>query len=150
MIKTGVPINRRFMRIVVMSCQRWAGMVNAAAELPARNFRPAVKTAPMLQDRRRTQRHSVGCAAKIRFNASSQTRDCIVSDLSEDGVRLVAAGIEMPEEFVLLLDGDAGRTAGRTCRVVWRLDDEIGAEFTDSAEEGWLRMALDRLTQATR
>jgi PilZ domain len=111
-----------------------------------RNFRPDVKTALMLQDRRRTQRHSVGCAAKIRFDATSQTRDCIVSDLSEDGVRLVAVGIEIPEEFVLLLDGDAGRT----CRLVWRLDDEIGAEFTDSAEEGWLRMALDRLMQAAR
>jgi hypothetical protein len=103
-----------------------------------------VTVAPMLQDRRRVQRHAVGCAAKIKFDAAGPPRDCTIADLSEDGVRVIAPATEVPEEFTLLLDG----TAGRACGVVWRLDDEIGAEFLDAAEDGWLDAALDRLTQS--
>jgi hypothetical protein len=97
----------------------------------------------MLQDRRRAQRHAVGCTAKIKFDAEPP-RDCIVADLSEDGVRVLAPSTEVPEEFMLLLDG----AAGRACSVVWRLDDEIGAEFLDIAEDGWLDAALERFTEA--
>jgi len=50
----------------------------------------------------------------------------------------------VPEEFMLLLDG----AAGRACSVVWRLDDEIGAEFLDTAEDGWLDAALERFNEA--
>jgi len=97
----------------------------------------------MLQDRRRAQRHAVGCTAKIKFDAAPP-RDCIVADLSEDGVRVLAPGTEVPEEFMLLLDG----AAGRACSVVWRLDDEIGAEFLDAPEDGWLDAALERFTES--
>jgi|SRR5579864_718783 PilZ domain-containing protein len=97
----------------------------------------------MLQDRRRAQRHAVACAAKIKFDAAPP-RDCIVADLSDDGVRVVATGTEVPEEFMLLLDG----AASRACSVVWRLDDEIGAEFLDTAEDGWLDAALARFAES--
>ena len=89
------------------------------------------------------QRHAIGCAAKIKFDAAPPL-DCTVADLSEDGVRVIAPGAEVPEEFTLLLDG----TASRACSVVWRLDDEVGAEFLDCAEEGWLDAALDRMTES--
>jgi hypothetical protein len=55
-------------------------------------------------------------------------RDCLVADISDGGVRLFAEGVEVPEEFDLLLEG----VGGRKCRIVWRLGDEIGAEFVDA------------------
>ncbi len=82
----------------------------------------------MLQDRRRTQRQPVNGVARIQVG--TQARDCLITDMSDGGVRLLADGVEVPEEFVLLLGG-VGET-GRRCRVVWRLDSEIGAEFTDA------------------
>jgi len=97
----------------------------------------------MPQDRRRAERHALGCAAKIKSDAEPP-RDCIVADLSEDGARVLASGTEVPEEFMLLLDG----VAGRACSVVWRLDDEIGAEFLDTVEDGWLDAALERFTES--
>ncbi len=88
----------------------------------------------MLQDRRRTQRRAVNGPAKIQSPVGTLARDCLVADISDGGARLLAEGVEVPEEFVLLLEGDGG--TGRKCRVVWRLGDEIGAEFVDSAEDG--------------
>jgi hypothetical protein len=99
----------------------------------------------MLQDRRRAQRHALGCTAQIKFDAAPPL-DCLVADLSEDGVRVVAPSTAVPEEFMLLLDG----AASRACSVVWRLDDEIGAEFLDAAEDGWLDAALARFTESDR
>jgi hypothetical protein len=49
--------------------------------------------------------------------------------MSDGGVRLLAEGIEVPDEFILDLDGEPGQ--GRPCQVVWRLDAEVGAEFLD-------------------
>lgn len=99
----------------------------------------------MLQDRRRAQRHAIGCTAKIKFDAVPPL-DCIVADLSEDGARVIASGSEIPDEFMLLLDG----AASRACSVVWRLDDEIGAEFLDTAADGWLDAALQCFTEGDR
>ena len=88
----------------------------------------------MLQDRRTTPRRSVNSAAKMRFDGGLPARDCVVMDISEGGARLLAAeGAEVPEEFVLLLEADA--EAGCRCRVVWRLDNEIGAEFVEAIEK---------------
>jgi hypothetical protein len=46
--------------------------------------------------------------------------------MSDGGVRLFVQA-EVPETFVLVIKD--GKGASRECRVVWRLDDEIGAEF---------------------
>ncbi|PWB60415.1 MAG: PilZ domain-containing protein [Bradyrhizobiaceae bacterium] len=82
----------------------------------------------MQQDRRRSQRHALRGLAKIRTSASTFPRDCWVTDVSDGGVRLFVEGLEVPESFTLVFDGDA---RPRECRVVWRLGHEIGAEFTD-------------------
>jgi PilZ domain len=88
----------------------------------------------MLQDRRTTPRRSVNSIAKMRFDGGLPPRDCVVMDISEGGARLLAAdGAEVPEEFMLLLDSDAD--AGCRCRVVWRLDNEIGAEFVEAIDK---------------
>lgn len=89
----------------------------------------------MVEDKRRTHRYHVSGIAKIQCGAGALPRDCLVTDISDGGVRLHAERIEIPDEFVLLLTGrDGGR---RECRVVWRLGFEIGAEFTDVPRRGF-------------
>jgi len=84
------------------------------------------------QDRRRSERHLVRGPAQLLFG--SLPRDCWVSDISDGGVRLHAEGVDVPDEFTLLL---AGRRERRECRVVWRLGHEIGAEFSDTGHDGF-------------
>lgn len=49
------------------------------------------------------------------------------------GARLTAASMsEIPNEFTLLLSRDAVR--GTSCRVAWRLPDQIGVRFIDNAD----------------
>jgi PilZ domain len=94
----------------------------------------------MRQERRRTQRHIVNGAARIRSHLGSPAYDCLVTDASDGGIRLFADGIDVPDEFILVFDGTGD--SGRKCRVVWRLDAEIGAEFVESNEEA----RTDRMT----
>jgi hypothetical protein len=81
----------------------------------------------MFLERRKSERRVVNSAAKIRAAADAPARDCVVMDISEGGVRLFAEGVDVPDEFILDLDGEAGRA----CQVVWRLEAEVGAEFVD-------------------
>jgi hypothetical protein len=60
---------------------------------------------------------------------SGPSRDCLIVNMSEEGVRLHSEIMEMPNEFTLVVaDAEHPR---RSCRVVWRLGFEIGAKFTD-------------------
>ncbi len=49
--------------------------------------------------------------------------------MSDGGVRLFVESVAVPDDFVLFFD-DVGDTP-RKCRLVWRLDSEIGAEFVE-------------------
>ena len=89
----------------------------------------------MLQDRRRAQRHAVSGRARIQTLAGTLAGDCLVADISDGGARIVAAGLQVPDEFLLSFEEVAGN--GRECRVVWRLGDEVGVEFLDGAEDGF-------------
>ena len=80
----------------------------------------------MFQERRATPRRVVDCPGSIVTGAQAQAMDCVVADISDGGARLVVpAGV--PEEFALVLKD--GSDANHHCRVVWRLDDEVGVEF---------------------
>jgi hypothetical protein len=81
---------------------------------------------PMYQDRRTSPRQVVNCRGSIVRDASAGSQDCLIADMSDGGVRLFVQA-EVPETFVLVIKDGSG--ASRECRVVWRLDDEIGAEF---------------------
>ena len=83
----------------------------------------------MLHERRKTPRQIVNRSARILPRADAAAQDCVIADMSEGGVRLLTEGVELPDEFILLAEGI--EPAGRKCRVVWRLDNEIGAEFAD-------------------
>lgn len=60
-------------------------------------------------------------------------RDCLVTDISEGGVRLHIEGLDVPEQFVLLISLDEGKLELRYCRVIWKLGYEVGARFSDGS-----------------
>jgi PilZ domain len=73
-------------------------------------------------------------AAKIQLKDGALAHDCLVINLSKGGVRLNVEGLDIPDEFVLLLDSD-GIVKKSTCKVAWRFDDEIGAQFVAPFEQ---------------
>jgi hypothetical protein len=83
----------------------------------------------MRKEYRNAARSRHGTKAWIRFDNGFSVRPCLVVDLSTVGVRLI---VEQPsavaDQFSLLLKRNA--VPGRRCRVKWRRDSEIGAEFT--------------------
>ena len=60
------------------------------------------------------------------------TRDCLIINISDGGVRLNAEGLDVPDEFVLLLSTD-GVIQENKCKVAWRYGDEVGAKFVTVA-----------------
>jgi hypothetical protein len=80
------------------------------------------------EERRRSARRSHYRAAKIQLGAGTLARDCLVIDISDGGARLHVEGLDVPDEFVLLLSGD-GMAQESTCKVVWRSGHEVGAKF---------------------
>jgi len=89
----------------------------------------------MLGDRRKNQRHSINRVAKFYTEAGALPRDCMITDISELGARLFAEGVEVPNQFHLLIV--VGKEFRRECRVVWRLGGEIGVTFVDPVPPGW-------------
>jgi hypothetical protein len=43
-------------------------------------------------------------------------------------------GLDVPDEFVLLLLSNNGIVKESTCKVAWRFGDEVGAKFVDVVE----------------
>ncbi len=87
----------------------------------------------MIKERRRSVRYSFNRYARIQAELAGPSRDCLIVDMSETGVRLHAELADVPGEFTLVVTG--AERPRRTCRVVWRLGYEIGAEFTDLQRE---------------
>ena len=82
--------------------------------------------------RRRSSRRHCYRTAKIQLGGGTPARDCLVLDISDAGVRLNAEGLDVPDEFVLLLSND-GVVRESTCKVAWRRGDEVGAKFVAAA-----------------
>jgi hypothetical protein len=74
--------------------------------------------------------------AKLQLPGGSLPRDCLVTDISDVGVRLHVQGVDVPEQFVVVLSLADGKPMSRACEVVWRLGHEVGAKFTDSLDRG--------------
>jgi hypothetical protein len=81
----------------------------------------------MISDRRKHKRYTINRIAKFQTDSGALPRDCMITDISQDGARLFADGIEIPDQFQLLISGEKGDR--RECRVVWRLGGEIGVTF---------------------
>jgi hypothetical protein len=93
----------------------------------------------MLSDRRRHRRVQINRTGKFQPDAYTLPRDCMITDLSQSGARLFAEGVEIPDQFHLLISGEKGLR--RQCRVIWRLGGEIGVTFLDPAPAGWRQLA---------
>jgi PilZ domain-containing protein len=78
-------------------------------------------------DRRKSERQSCRRGAKIQFGTGTLPRDCIITDISAGGVKVVAENVDVPPQFTIILS--AGRP--RQCRLAWRIGYEFGAEFVD-------------------
>jgi len=87
------------------------------------------KVSPSVDERRRSRRRQINRVAKIQFGSGTLPRDCLITDISDGGVRLHVEGFDVPDDFVLLLTGDDIGAKERIYRVVWRLGYEIGAKF---------------------
>ena len=84
----------------------------------------------MFRNQRKTERIPCKWLAKIQLGTGTLPRDCIVMDVSDGGVRLIAENLEIPPEFTLTLS--TGRP--RRCRLAWRIGCEFGAQFLDYVE----------------
>jgi hypothetical protein len=81
----------------------------------------------MLANRRRSERRLCRRVAKIQFGTGSLPRDCMITDVSDGGVKVVAEYLDIPAEFTITLStGDS-----RQCRLAWRIGCEFGAQFID-------------------
>jgi hypothetical protein len=79
-------------------------------------------------DRRAVLRHHLYHIAKIRPGADVAPRECLIVDISDEGVRIYVVGFEVAEEFVLPLSHDDDIIEERY-KVIWRRNGEIGAKF---------------------
>ena len=88
----------------------------------------------MSDERRRDRRYTINRIAKYQTDAGALPRDCMITDISKQGARLFADGVEVPDQFHLMISGENG--SRRECQVVWRLGGEIGVRFigTDRRE----------------
>ena len=86
----------------------------------------------MFTERRRSPRVSFNRYARIQAEGAG-TRDCLIVNMSEDGVRLHSELVDGLGDFTLVMT-DA-KPARRTCRVVWRIGFEIGAKFIDAERQ---------------
>ena len=86
----------------------------------------------MAKEKRKSPRRAVSLRVKIEIAEGALTRDCLVTDISDHGVRLYVEGLEVPDAFVLLMGEPDGSIRPRPCQVVWRLGYELGVKFTDA------------------
>ena len=81
----------------------------------------------MIANRRQSERRECKRGAKIQFGTGSLPRDCLITDISAGGVKVVAEHLEIPPEFTIIFSSGGPRQ----CRLAWRIGYEFGAEFVD-------------------
>jgi hypothetical protein len=90
------------------------------------------------EERRTSKRCHLYHIVKIQIGADTAPRECLILDISDEGVRIYVVGFDVPDEFVLLLSGDD--IVREKYKVIWRRDREVGAKFV-SREPPQLSMA---------
>jgi hypothetical protein len=88
-----------------------------------------------IDEKRRNPRQRLGRLATMKLGAGMPPRCVLVTNVSEDGVRLLLNGIEAVDEFVLLFHGNGGPAADGTYRLAWRKDNDVGAKFVSSVTQ---------------
>ena len=54
------------------------------------------KRLPSVEERRRSRRRQINRVAKIQFGSGTLPRDCLITDISDGGVRLHVEGFDVP------------------------------------------------------
>jgi hypothetical protein len=81
----------------------------------------------MLVNRRQSERRQCRRVAKIQFGTGSLPRDCVITDVSDGGVKVIAEYLDIPPEFTIIFS--TGHP--RQCKLAWRIGCELGAQFVD-------------------
>ena len=81
----------------------------------------------MFVNRRKSERRLCRSLAKIQFGTGTLPRDCMITDISDGGVKVIAEYPEIPAEFTIILSN----ARPRQCRLAWRIGCEFGAQFVD-------------------
>ena len=97
---------------------------------------PSTMHSPMPEERRRSPRRRLYRVAKIKVGVGILAHDCILVDISDNGVQVHVPGFDVPDKFVLLLSGD-GVVRESTYKVIWRRGHEVGAEFVGVVRSGF-------------
>jgi|HubBroStandDraft_6_1064221.scaffolds.fasta_scaffold1728357_1 hypothetical protein len=84
------------------------------------------------EERREDPRRRLGNLATMQFGNGIEPRLCLVTEVSDSGVRIDINGAAVPDDFVLLFPGDGSKHSGKY-KVMWRLGQEIGAKFIGAA-----------------
>lgn len=82
---------------------------------------------PKGKENRQSARRRLFNLTKIKTGPDAPLRDCLILDMSEQGVRLYVGGLNIPAQFTLLLGDDA--VSECVYEVIWRRDREIGARL---------------------
>ncbi len=86
-------------------------------------------------ERRRTPRHRLGRLATIKLGIGMEPRYVLVTNASEEGVRLQLNGIEPHDEFVLLFHGNGGPARDGTYKLIWRHGQDVGAKYVSDVTQ---------------
>ncbi|GEM_PF-624215 len=81
----------------------------------------------MFVNRRKSERRVCRSVAKIQIGTGSLPRDCMITDISAGGVKVIAEYLEVPPEFTIIFSTGSPRQ----CRLAWRIGHEFGAQFID-------------------
>jgi hypothetical protein len=79
----------------------------------------------MFASRRKSERRACREVSKILFGIGSLPRDCMITDVSDGGLRVIAENIEIPPQFTIILSSGQQRQ----CRIAWRIGWEFGVQF---------------------
>jgi hypothetical protein len=86
-----------------------------------------------LEDKRRSFRFPLERLAKLQPAGGEKARYCLVTDISDGGVRIHGFGTDkVPDEFGLIISGDGPAQDG-TYSVIWRLGSDVGAKLMEPA-----------------
>jgi hypothetical protein len=88
-----------------------------------------------VEEKRQSPRQRMGRLATIKLGAGMPPRCVLVTNVSEDGVRLLLNGIEAIDEFVLLFHGNGGPARDGTYRLAWRKNNDVGAKFVNGVTQ---------------
>ena len=82
---------------------------------------------PDSKENRQSSRRRLANMTKMRLAPNAPLRDCLILDISDEGVRLYVGGLTVPDQFILLIGEDVVKEC--TYQVIWRRDREIGAKL---------------------